>query len=212
MYEKRRQQMVEKFVAAQGVSDERILKAMAIVPRHLFVEPVLVHSAYGGKALPIGFGQTISHPTTVAWMTNVLELTGGERVLEIGTGSGYQAVILAEMGIKVYSIERIPQLARRAQEIFDKLGYYSIAVQIGDGSLGWTAHAPYDRIIQTAASPQLPTGLLSQLKPGGRLVAPVGEKSSQKLMVVTQRDGESHILGEYSRQFVPLIGRNGWTE
>ncbi|RMH84215.1 MAG: protein-L-isoaspartate O-methyltransferase, partial [Calditrichaeota bacterium] len=138
MFEVQRQEMVEKYVVGAGITDRRVIEAMGRVPRHEFVEPALRHQAYLGKSLPIGFGQTISHPTTVAYMSQLLEITGSERVLEVGTGSGYQAAVLAEMGAKVYTIERIPGLARRAQRLFDRLGYYSIGVRIGDGSVGWS--------------------------------------------------------------------------
>jgi protein-L-isoaspartate(D-aspartate) O-methyltransferase len=210
MYERRRAAMVQKYVMDRGITDEQVINAMLTVPRHLFVDQTFVHEAYKDKALPIGFGQTISHPTTVAYMTQLLELTGSERVLEIGTGSGYQAAVLAEMGAKVYSIERIPELAQRARRIFDHTGYYSIGVKIGDGTVGWTAHAPYGRIIITAASPDIPESLLRQLADQGRMVIPVGEKSQQKLIIITRETGEYHILEDYTRKFVPLIGKEGW--
>lgn len=211
MFERRRSAMVQKFVIDKGINDERVIAAMLKIPRHLFVDQTFAHEAYKDKALPIGFGQTISHPTTVAYMTQLLELNGPERVLEIGSGSGYQAAVLAEMGAKVFSIERIPELAQRARTIFDQLEYYSIGVKIGDGTLGWTAHAPYDRIIITAASPDVPESLLRQLAEFGRLVIPIGEKSQQKLMIITRETGEYHILEDYTRKFVPLIGKEGWT-
>lgn len=210
MFERQREEMVRKYVVEQGITDERVIAAMLKVPRHQFVETAIAHQAYQDKSLPIGSGQTISHPTTVAYMTQLLALQGNERVLEIGTGSGYQAAVLAEIGVKVYSIERIPQLARRAQMLFDQLGYYSIAVRIGDGSVGWSAHAPYDRIIAAAASPEVPEALCRQLAEEGRMVIPVGGKSFQKLMVITQQNGRYHILEEISRRFVPLIGKKGW--
>jgi protein-L-isoaspartate(D-aspartate) O-methyltransferase len=172
MFDRRRTAMVRKYVVDRGITDERVIAAMLKIPRHLFVDQTFVHEAYKDKALPIGYGQTISHPTTVAYMTQLLELTGSERVLEIGTGSGYQAAVLAAMGVKVYSIERIPELAQRARTIFDQIGYYTIGVKIGDGTLGWTAHAPYDRIIITAASPDIPETLLRQLAEQGRMVIP----------------------------------------
>jgi len=183
---------------------------MRKVPRHVFVDQTFLHEAYKDKALPIGFGQTISHPTTVAYMTQLLELKGAERILEIGTGSGYQAAVLAEMGAKMFSIERIAGLAERARSIFEQLGYYSIAVKIGDGTVGWTAHAPYDRIIITAASPEVPESLLRQLAEQGRMLIPVEEKSQQKLLIITRETGEYHILEDYTRKFVPLIGKEGW--
>ncbi len=211
MYERQRQEMVEKYVIAKGITDEKVIAAMRKVPRHLFVEAAMRHQAYLDKSLPIGFGQTISHPTTVACMSQLLELSGNERILEIGTGSGYQAAVLAEMGVKVYSLERIADLARRTQRLFDELGYYTIGTRIGDGTLGWTAHAPYDRIIVTAASPDIPEGLLKQLADKGRMIIPVGEKTEQKLMIITRDTEEYHILEDYTRKFVPLIGKEGWT-
>lgn len=211
MYERQRQEMVEKYVIAKGITDEKVIAAMRKVPRHLFVEAAMRHQAYLDKSLPIGFGQTISHPTTVACMSQLLELNGNERILEIGTGSGYQAAVLAEMGVKVYSLERIADLARRTQRLFDELGYYTIGTRIGDGTLGWTAHAPYDRIIVTAASPDIPEGLLKQLADKGRMIIPVGEKTEQKLMIITRDTEEYHILEDYTRKFVPLIGKEGWT-
>ncbi len=211
MYERQRKEMVEKYVVAKGITDEKVIAAMRKVPRHLFVEAAMRHQAYLDKSLPIGFGQTISHPTTVACMSQLLELSGNERILEIGTGSGYQAAVLAEMGVKVYSLERIADLARRTQRLFDELGYYTIGTRIGDGTLGWTAHAPYDRIIVTAASPDIPEGLLKQLADKGRMIIPVGEKTEQKLMIITRDTEEYHILEDYTRKFVPLIGKEGWT-
>ena len=212
MYERQREEMVPKYLIDKGISDSKVIAAMRKVPRHRFVDTAMAHQAYQDKSLPIGFGQTISHPTTVAAMSQLLSLSGGERVLEIGTGSGYQAAVLSDIGVKVYSLERIPELARRAQRLFDELGYYTIAVQIGDGTVGWNAHAPYDRIIVTAASPDIPDALLKQLAENGRMVIPVGEKTEQKLTIITRETGEYHILEDYTRSFVPLIGKKGWTE
>lgn len=210
MFERQRAAMVQKYMIERGITDERVIAAMRKVPRHVFVDQTFLHEAYKDKALPIGFGQTISHPTTVAYMTQLLELKGAERILEIGTGSGYQAAVLAEMGAKMFSIERIAGLAERARSIFEQLGYYSIAVKIGDGTVGWTAHAPYDRIIITAASPEVPESLLRQLAEQGRMLIPVEEKSQQKLLIITRETGEYHILEDYTRKFVPLIGKEGW--
>lgn len=211
MFEKRRADMVEQCVVGAGITDERVIRALSRVPRHLFVEPAIAHQAYQAKALPIGFGQTISHPTTVAYMTTMLQVKPDQRVLEIGTGSGYQAAVLAECGAKVFSIERIAALARRAQALFDQLGYFTIAVHIGDGSLGWTAHAPYDRILSAAASLEVPTALLSQLADGGRLLCPVGDDKEQVLRVITREGEKLHCEEHHLRRFVPLIGRKGWS-
>jgi len=202
--------MVQRFVIDAGIKDPRIADAMRRIQRHRFVEPALAHQAYMDKSLPIGFGQTISHPTTVAYMTQLLDLKGHERILEIGTGSGYQAAVLAEIGVKVYSIERIGDLSRRVQKLFDELGYYTVGLRIGDGSLGWTAHAPYDRIIVTAGSPEPPKALLAQLAEKGRMVIPVGGKTGQKLMIITRQDDKYDIIEHDFRDFVPLIGKKGW--
>lgn len=210
MYERSRAEMVEKFVIGSGVTDEAVIRAMLTVPRHRFVDAALSHQAYMNKSLPIGSGQTISHPTTVAWMTQLLKLGGHEKVLEIGTGSGYQAAVLAEIGVKVYSVERKPELARRAQKLLESIGYYSVGIKIGDGSIGWNQHAPYDCVLVAAASPGVPESLVNQLKDAGRMIIPVGEKSQQKLIVITRENNEYHILENYSRSFVPLIGKKGW--
>ena len=170
MYERPRNQLVEKFVVQQGIEDSRVIVAMRRIPRHLFVSPAISHQAYQGGSLPIGYGQTISHPTTVALMSQLLQITGGEKVLEIGTGSGYQAAVLAEMGAKVFTIERIAGLGEQTRRLLEKLGYYSVAVKIGDGSIGWNEFAPYHRIIVTAGAPAIPENLLNQLADGGRLI------------------------------------------
>ncbi|MEJ2637570.1 MAG: protein-L-isoaspartate(D-aspartate) O-methyltransferase [Calditrichia bacterium] len=211
MYTALRRQMVQKFVVDIGITDTRVTEAMLRVPRHLFVDGALSHQAYSGSSLPIGFGQTISHPTTVALMTHTLALTGNEKILEIGTGSGYQAAVLAEIGVKVFTIERIPELGNRARELYEKLKYYTIAVKIGDGSLGWNEHAPYHRIIVTASAPHVPDSLIEQLADGGRLVIPVGDSAGQKLTIITRNDNRLKIQEEDWRDFVPLIGRKGWS-
>ena len=210
MYKRHRVEMVQRFVVDAGIKDPRIADDMRRIQRHRFVEPALAHQAYMDKSLPIGFGQTISHPTTVAYMTQLLQLKGHERILEIGTGSGYQAAVLAEIGVKVYSIERIGDLSRRVQKLFDELGYYTVGLRIGDGSLGWTAHAPYDRIIVTAGSPEPPKALLAQLAEKGRMVIPVGGKTGQKLMIITRQADKYDIIEHDFRDFVPLIGKKGW--
>ena len=210
MYDRHRQEMVQKRVIDQGIDDPRIIAAMSKIERHRFVESAMTHQAYMAKSLPIGFGVTISHPSTVAAMTHLLELKGDERVLEIGTGSGYQAAVLAEIGVKVYTIERLAEMGRRAQRLFDELGYYTIGVKIGDGSVGWSNHAPYDRIIVTAASPDIPSALLSQLAENGRMIIPVGSRNEQKLTIITLKDGKYHKIEGSSQRFVPLIGKKGW--
>ncbi len=211
MYERLRDNMVREYVEDAGISDLRVIEAMRKIPRHLFVETALAHQAYNGSSLPIGFGQTISHPTTVALMTQALDLKGSEKVLEVGTGSGYQAAVLAEMGVKVFSIERIPQLARKTQDLLEKLGYHTVAIKIGDGSQGWNEHAPFHRIIVTASAPEVPDALISQLDCNGRLIMPVGEKSQQKLKIIIKTADKLEFHEENWRSFVPLIQRERFT-
>lgn len=210
MYERQREEMIKRFVVDTGIKDERIIAAMRKIPRHLFVEPVLAHQAYSGATLPIGFGQTISHPSTVAWMTEALEIEDNERILEIGTGSGYQAAVLAEMGAKVFTVERIAQLAEKARRLFNELGYYSIAVQTGDGTVGWTQYAPFDKIIVTAGSPEIPDALIDQLADNGRLIIPVGDINNQAFKIIVREREEVKMITSKSGSFVPLIGRKGW--
>ncbi len=196
----------------RGISDERVLDAMRRVPRHLFVEALIRHSAYDDMALPIGEGQTISQPYMVAIMTELLELRGSEKVLEVGTGSGYQAAILAELAREVYSIERIVALTERAKEALTSLEYENVHLKSGDGTLGWPEEAPFDRIIITAASPEIPEPLLEQLALNGILLAPVGSRFSQQLLKIIKT--EEGIKEEYHTPcvFVPLIGEHGWKE
>jgi protein-L-isoaspartate(D-aspartate) O-methyltransferase len=203
--------MVDTQIIARGIRDPKVIQAMRKVPRHLFLDEALRSQAYEDNPSPIGEKQTISQPYIVAMMTELLELKGKEKVLEIGTGSGYQAAILAEIAERVYSIERIPALAKRARKLLDDLKYTNIVITIGDGTLGWKEHSPYDGIIVTAAAPHAPTALLEQLKIGGRLVIPIGEEYAQDLMVYIRKDD-----GEYSKEnyggvrFVKLIGDEGW--
>ena len=185
-----RNRMVDDQLIPRGISDPRVLSAMRKVPRHLFVEEALQDRAYGDYALPIGEKQTISQPFMVALMTEALELSGSEIVLEIGTGSGYQAAILAELSRQVYSIERIPSLALRAKKVIEDLGYKNVDIKIYDGTLGWEEKAPFDCIIVTASAPDIPKSLTDQLKLGGRLVIPVGTRHFQTLIkVVKKKDG-----------------------
>ena len=202
--------MIEEQLVARGIRDQRVLSVMRRTPRHLFVDEALRDRAYDDHPLPIGHGQTISHPFTVALMTEALELTGTERVLEIGCGSGYQAAILAQLCANVYSIERLAALATRARRILDECGIYNVALRVGDGTIGWNAEAPFDAIIVTAGSPALPRPLLKQLVPGGRLVAPVGEEDGQVL--VRLRVDASGVHEEYigDCRFVKLLGRYGF--
>jgi protein-L-isoaspartate(D-aspartate) O-methyltransferase len=208
-----RDRMVESEILARGVKDARVLEAMRAVPRHLFLPQALEGEAYSSLALPIGCGQTISAPHMVALMTEALELTGGEKVLEIGTGSGYQAAVLARLGARVITLERVPELARRAGQLFVELGLTGIVVKVADGSLGFKETAPYDRILVTAAAPSIAPALFDQLAPAGMLVAPVGDRSEQTLMRYT-RDAAGALREEALCRcvFVPLIGRGGFAE
>jgi len=202
--------MVETQIAARGLHDPRLLDAMRRVPRHLFCLSSDHPDAYADHPLPIGGGQTISQPYMVALMTHELGLSGTERVLEIGTGSGYQAAILAELAAEVVSVERIPELAERARGLLEERGYANVRVVIGDGTLGWPECAPYDRIIVTAGAPHVPEALKEQLTDGGILVIPVGPRFMQTLTTVI-RDGDSfEEWAECSCAFVKLIGEQGW--
>lgn len=209
-FKETRELMVRTQLLPRGIKDVRVLEAMRRVPRHLFVDSSTQHSAYDDMALPIGQGQTISQPYMVAVMTELLELHGDERVLEIGTGSGYQAAVLSELSKEVYTIERIASLAEEAGERFLALSYDNIHIKVGDGSLGWPEEAAYDRIIITAASPKIPEPLLEQLSIGGILVIPVGSRFSQQLLKI--KKNEYGLSEEYHTPcvFVPLIGEYGW--
>ncbi|GBD86357.1 protein-L-isoaspartate O-methyltransferase [bacterium BMS3Abin03] len=194
----------------KGIKDENVLRAIAKVKREEFIPLMFRHQAYEDIALPIGYGQTISQPYTVAKMTEELQVKKGDKVLEIGTGSGYQAAILFEMGAKVYSIERRYEIYRNTQKLFDKLGI-RVNTKCGDGTLGWAEHAPYDGIIVTAGSPDIPEALKNQLAIKGRLVIPVGGRITQTLKVVTKiSEDEFEIKNIPEFAFVPLIGRDGW--
>ncbi len=209
-YEIARARMVKEQVIKRGITDSPSLRAMRLVPRHLFVDPAFLPRAYSDHPLPIGYDQTISQPYIVALMSQELALTGSEKVLEIGTGSGYQATILAVIGCSVYTIERIPELSERAAEVIRSLGLKNVFFRVGDGSLGWKEKAPFDRIIVTAGAPAVPELLLEQLAPQGRIVIPVGGRAAQQLLIVI-RDGNS-IEKRYVAgcSFVPLIGEMGW--
>ncbi len=195
----------------QGIRDARVLEAIATVPRHALVDEALAHRAYEDVALPIGHGQTISAPGTVAVMTAALELEGRERVLEVGTGSGYQAAVLAQLSASVVSIERVPVLADRARSALDRMGVTRVVVQLGDGTRGWPAAAPFDAVIVTAGGPQVPTPLLAQLAPGGRLVGPFGPRSAQRLVRIRRGADGSLSREELGPcRFVDLLGDHGW--
>ena len=211
-YKYRRERMVRKQLEARGVRDPRILQAMLEVPRHLFVREHLWSQAYEDFALPIECGQTISQPYVVARMTETLDVRRQHSVLEIGTGSGYQTLILARLAARVYSLERVAELARRAIERLRPFRLDNVKIQAFDGTVGWSGVGPFDRILVTAAAPQVPRPLLDQLKPGGKLVVPEGDRQSQRLVLYRKTaDGVSQEAGE-AVSFVPLIGRHGWEE
>jgi protein-L-isoaspartate(D-aspartate) O-methyltransferase len=209
-YELSRKQMVDQQIIRRGVNDPKVIAAMQKVPRHLFVQAALQDRAYDDNPLPIGEAQTISQPYIVALMSQNLNLKGGEKVLEIGTGSGYQAAVLAEMGAKVFTIERVEKLARSAKKLLDDLKYHDIAVKYGDGTIGWAEHAPYDRIIVTAGAPEVPKAYWDQLAEGGRIAIPVGDVHVQSLVLVDKVEGKQVKSEVCGCVFVPLIGKYGW--
>ncbi|CAD7773539.1 Protein-L-isoaspartate O-methyltransferase [Candidatus Methanoperedenaceae archaeon GB50] len=208
-----REWMVRDQIEARGIKDKRLLKVMRKIPRHLFVDEALRDQAYNDYPLPIGEGQTISQPYIVALMTEALELKGQEKVLEIGTGSGYQTAILAELAQSVFTIERVPTLMQRAKAILDSLGYFNVAYKTGNGTLGWPEVAPFQGIIVTAAAPEIPQPYVEQLDIGGKLVIPLGDKFSQVLYKIMKLP-DGRIKKEYlcGCRFVPLVGIYGWSE
>ena len=209
-YAGQRRKMVEEQLVERGIKDLGVLEAMSRVPRHLFAQESLRHRAYGDYPLPIGENQTLSQPYIVAAMTAALSLKGEERVLEIGTGSGYQTAVVAELARQVFTIERLNNLSRKAQKILEGLNYMNIVFKMFDGTYGWPDQAPFDAILITASSKEIPQSLVKQLGEGGRLVAPTGDANEQKLVVLTKNG--SHVsrreLG--ACKFVPLIGKYGW--
>lgn len=207
-----RKSMVEEQIAARGVRDRRILEAFLEVPRHRFVEEYLKYKAYDDYPLSIGYGQTISQPYMAAIMTEALAPKPTDRILEIGTGSGYQAAILSRLCSRVFSIERIAALASRARKVLDELGYFNVHVKVGDGTLGWPQEAPFDGIIVTAGAPYVPEALIAQLARGGRLIIPVGDAGVQDLKrcVAADEGVREESLG--GCRFVKLIGKDGWQE
>jgi len=212
-YALQRERMVRDHIAARGVKDERVLAAMRKVPRHLFVKEHLRSQAYGDHALPIGAAQTISQPYIVARMTELLEVAPEHSVLEIGTGSGYQTAILAQLARWVYSLERIAELAQQAIPRMRQLGLANVKVQVFDGTVGWSEWAPYDRILVAAGAPKVPEPLLDQLAPGGVLLIPEGQLNAQRLVIYRKSArGELRRRESEDVAFVPLVGRHGWKE
>ena len=213
-YAGQRERMVREQIEARGVSHPMVLRAMREVPRHRFLPENMVASAHADRPLPIGRDQTISQPYIVAYMTQCLRLHGGEKVLEIGTGLGYQAAILSRIASRVYTMERFPDLAQKASQLLAELGYDNVYVSSGDGTLGWPEHAPFDGIIATASGPRVPDPLKEQLSIGGRIVMPVGSyRLGQDIVRLTKGGGgefqEERLLGV---AFVPMVGREGWQE
>jgi protein-L-isoaspartate(D-aspartate) O-methyltransferase len=209
-YTRERDRMVDEQLAGRGVTDPRVVAAMRRVPRHRFVQEALRARAYGDHPLPIGEEQTISQPFIVGLMTSLLELSGREKVLEVGTGSGYQTAVLAALARRVCSIERLPRLAERARAILESLGADNVWVRVGNGALGWPDEAPFDRIIVTAGGPSIPPPLVQQLADGGRMVLPVGSSENQTLTVVENVGGEIRQRTHGECKFVKLVGKYAW--
>ena len=204
--------MVDRQLRGRGIRDERVLAAMAAVPRELFVPTALRSRSYADAALPIGHDATISQPYMVAAICELLGLSGDERVLDVGTGSGYQAAVLAELAAEVVSIERVPELAASARQALDAAGYGRVEVRTGDGTLGIPERAPYDAIAVAAAAPELPLPLYEQLHPGGRIVVPVGHRRDQRLELVVRSPEGPAVLRSMPCRFVPLLGAQGFAE
>jgi len=209
-HEREREKMVKTQIARRGIRDRRLLNAFETIPRHLFVPDEYRYAAYDDGPLPIGSSQTISQPYIVALMTDLMRLDGHERVLEVGTGSGYQAAILGKMAREVHTVEYIPELALKAESLLKELGIDNVHVHVGDGSLGWSDAKPYDGILVAAAAPQAPRVLLGQLEDGGRLILPVGGRGMQNLEI-WERKGDGYTSRtETAVAFVPLRGEQGW--
>ena len=211
-YPQARERMIQEEVIGKGIRNPLVVRAMQVVPRHRFVPEALERDAYSSSALPIGSGQTISAPHMVALMTDALELEGDEKVLEVGTGSGYQAAVLYEITSRLITIERVPELARRVEQLFAELCLQGIVVKVGDGTQGYPEAAPYDRIVITAAAPRVPPALFEQLAPGGILVAPIGSRAEQILMRYRRKNGSFEQESICRCVFVPLLGRDAFRE
>jgi protein-L-isoaspartate(D-aspartate) O-methyltransferase len=195
-----------------GIRDLAVLHAIEKTPRHAFVPSAVRHRAYEDSALPLGNGQTISQPSTHARYLELLKLQGNERVLEVGTGTGYQTALLSHLSERVYSIERVPALYERARELMQRLEAHNVSLLLGDGTLGWREYAPYDAILVSAASPSIPTAYIDQLADGGRLLIPLGERGEQTLHLVTRRGERLEDRAIGAVRFVPLVGKDGWQE
>lgn len=208
-YKQRRSALADQ-IREKGIKDEQVIEAIRTIPRHVMVDTALESRAYEDTALPIGSGQTISQPYTVAVQTELLQVKKGDKILEIGTGSGYQAAVLCQMGADVYSVERQDELYHRAKKLLQKLGFRP-HLKLGDGTLGWKAYAPYDGIVVTAGAPVVPDDLVKQLEVGGRLVVPVGNQESQVMIRITRVSEDSYEEEQFKHfKFVPLIGKKGW--
>jgi len=208
-----REKMVQEQIIGGGIKDNRVIQAMLKVPRHLFIqEGIAPETGYNDTALPVGEGQTISQPYIVGIMTELLSIEPDDKILEIGTGSGYQTAVLAEIAKTVVTVDRIDILSRRAENLLRKLGYKNIVFLVGDGSLGWNKYSPYQKILVTAASPDIPPSLFSQMQEGGRMVIPVGDRWYQKLYIVEKIDGRMKTTPSIDCVFVPLIGKEGFKE
>jgi protein-L-isoaspartate(D-aspartate) O-methyltransferase len=211
-YDRQREEMVSTQIEARGITDHKVLAALRKVPRHLFVSEALRDQAYGDFPLPIGEQQTISQPYIVAEMTQALQLSAQDRVLEIGTGSGYQAAVIAQIAFRVYTIERIHALLVKARTLFDKLHYHNIVTHYSDGTTGWLDESPFDAIIVTAGAPEIPRPLVNQLAHGGRMVVPVGDQHSQDLVKLYKDQHGIHRSNLGGCRFVKLVGEYGWSE
>ena len=209
-FARERERMVDEQVIARGVTDPRVIEAMRRLPRHVFVDEALRDRAYGDHPLPIGEGQTISQPFIVGHMSELLRLSGREKVLEVGTGCGYQAAVLAELAGRVCTMERIPRLASRARETLEALGFRNVWVRAGNGTLGWPDQGPFDRILVAAGGPAVPPPLFEQLADGGRMVIPVGDVANQTLQVVEKVQGTMRVTADAECVFVKLVGKYAW--
>lgn len=210
-YERARRQLIET-IRDRGIHDLEVLRTFDLVPRHLFVPDAVQHRAYEDAPLPIGFGQTASQPSLQALYLQMLGITGSDRVLEVGTGSGYQTALLAHLAGHVYSIERLRELSMRARTVLDAMRFSNIALLVGDGTIGWSRYAPYDAILVAAASPDVPQALLDQLSEGGRMLIPIGDRDEQTLTLFEKTDSGTRREDVVACKFVPLLGRFGWAE